>query len=232
MKYTGLFSAAVAAFASTAAAISVSGAAEGFAKGVTGGGNAAPVYPNSIDELVSYLGDSSPRVVVLSKTYGFPLYVALRYCFNSNRIVSDCSIASTSVAPREPSPRVDVLLGVLAPAASWPLTRTTGATTTSPAPLRSPSSSKSQLELLSQTFLTFFSAMRPVCLASLSLATRPSLVRVTRVLSWARVCAWSAAPPTSSSSEYMIGLLLGMCLMKLLQEHCRHRPQPSVRLGW
>ncbi|KAK1141844.1 hypothetical protein N8T08_008356 [Aspergillus melleus] len=71
MKYTGLFSAAAAAFASTAAAISVSGAAEGFAKGVTGGGSATPVYPNSIDELVSYLGDSSPRVVVLSKTFDF-----------------------------------------------------------------------------------------------------------------------------------------------------------------
>ncbi|PLB49088.1 hypothetical protein P170DRAFT_383689 [Aspergillus steynii IBT 23096] len=71
MKYTALASAAAAAFASTAAAIGVSGAAEGFAKGVTGGGSATPVYPNSIDELVSYLGDSSPRVVVLSKTFDF-----------------------------------------------------------------------------------------------------------------------------------------------------------------
>ena len=82
MKYTGLFSAAAAAFASTAAAISVSGAAEGFAKGVTGGGSATPVYPNSIDELVSYLGDSSPRVVVLSKTCDHPVHSQwLSICF-------------------------------------------------------------------------------------------------------------------------------------------------------
>lgn len=68
MKYS-LFSVAAAALASTAAAISVSGSAEGFAKGVTGGGSATPVYPDSIDELVSYLGDSEARVIVLSKTY-------------------------------------------------------------------------------------------------------------------------------------------------------------------
>ncbi|KAF9884795.1 hypothetical protein FE257_001211 [Aspergillus nanangensis] len=72
MKYsTSLLSAAVVAFASTAAAISVSGAAEGFAQGVTGGGDATAVYPDTIDELVSYLGDSEPRVIVLSKTFDF-----------------------------------------------------------------------------------------------------------------------------------------------------------------
>ncbi|GES64695.1 pectin lyase A [Aspergillus terreus] len=71
MKYVSLFGAAAAALVSTAAAVSVSGSAEGFAKGVTGGGDATPVYPDSIDELVSYLGDSEPRVIVLSKTYDF-----------------------------------------------------------------------------------------------------------------------------------------------------------------
>ena len=61
----------LAALAYRASAVSVSGAAEGFAKGVTGGGSATAVYPSDIDELVSYLGDSSARVIVLSKTYDF-----------------------------------------------------------------------------------------------------------------------------------------------------------------
>lgn len=71
MRYTSLFTAAVAAFTTTASAISVSGSAEGFAKGVTGGGDATPVYPSSTDELVSYLSDDEARVIVLSKTFDF-----------------------------------------------------------------------------------------------------------------------------------------------------------------
>ncbi|GLI74370.1 hypothetical protein PoHVEF18_002607 [Penicillium ochrochloron] len=67
MKYTAL----IAAFAAHAAAISVSGAAEGFAKGTTGGGSATPVYPSTTSELVSYLGDSQARVIVLTKTFDF-----------------------------------------------------------------------------------------------------------------------------------------------------------------
>ncbi|KAM0702280.1 hypothetical protein Q7P35_011190 [Cladosporium inversicolor] len=66
-----LFAATVAAWASNVAAIGVVGAAEGFAKGVTGGGSATPVYPKTNAELVSYLGDSSARVIVLSKTFDF-----------------------------------------------------------------------------------------------------------------------------------------------------------------
>lgn len=66
-----VFAAAFAAWASNAAAIAVSGAAEGFAKGVTGGGSATPVYPKSNAELVSYLGDSSARVIVLDRTFDF-----------------------------------------------------------------------------------------------------------------------------------------------------------------
>ncbi|KAJ6145011.1 hypothetical protein N7470_008906 [Penicillium chermesinum] len=58
-----LYTALLAAFAAHAAA--------GFAKGVTGGGSATPVYPSSTSELVSYLGDSEPRVIVLSKTFDF-----------------------------------------------------------------------------------------------------------------------------------------------------------------
>ncbi|KGO78201.1 Pectin lyase fold/virulence factor [Penicillium italicum] len=67
MKIAAIF----AALAVRAAAVGVTGAAEGFAKGVTGGGNAAPVYPSTTAELVSYLGDSSPRVIVLTKTFDF-----------------------------------------------------------------------------------------------------------------------------------------------------------------
>jgi pectin lyase len=70
MMHTSLFS-VVAALASAASAVSVSGAAEGFAKGVTGGGSATAVYPSTNAELVSYLGDSSARVIVLQKTFDF-----------------------------------------------------------------------------------------------------------------------------------------------------------------
>lgn len=59
----------IIALISGASAAGVTGAAEGFAKGVTGGGDAAAVYPSTTEELVSYLGDSSPRVIVLEKTY-------------------------------------------------------------------------------------------------------------------------------------------------------------------
>ncbi|KAL4819529.1 pectin lyase A [Aspergillus spinulosporus] len=71
MKTTSLLSLATAALSSTAAAVSVSGSAEGFAKGVTGGGSATAVYPDTIDELVSYLGDDEARVIVLTKTFDF-----------------------------------------------------------------------------------------------------------------------------------------------------------------
>ncbi|KAL4773264.1 pectin lyase B [Aspergillus nidulans var. acristatus] len=60
----------LAAAAGTSAA-GVTGSAEGFAKGVTGGGSATPVYPSTNAELVSYLGDSSARVIVLTKTFDF-----------------------------------------------------------------------------------------------------------------------------------------------------------------
>jgi len=70
MKSFTFVSVAVAAWAGTAAAatVAVSGAAEGFAKGVTGGGTATPVYPTTLAQLTSYLADSSPRVIVLTKT--------------------------------------------------------------------------------------------------------------------------------------------------------------------
>ncbi|KAL4807872.1 pectin lyase fold/virulence factor [Aspergillus unguis] len=70
MKTYSLLTLASAALTS-AASVSVQGTAEGFAASATGGGSADPVYPESIDELVSYLGDDSPRVIVLSQTFDF-----------------------------------------------------------------------------------------------------------------------------------------------------------------
>jgi O-antigen ligase len=67
MKYAFVLT-AIAAIASKVAAVGVSGTPEGFASSATGGGDATPVYPSSTDELVSYLGDSEARVIVLSKT--------------------------------------------------------------------------------------------------------------------------------------------------------------------
>ncbi|KAL4936169.1 hypothetical protein BDV06DRAFT_216881 [Aspergillus oleicola] len=61
----------LAGITTRALAAGVTGAAEGFAKGVTGGGSATAVYPDTISELVSYLGDSSPRVIILTKTFDF-----------------------------------------------------------------------------------------------------------------------------------------------------------------
>jgi pectin lyase len=65
------FAVALAALARIASAAGVTGSAEGFAKGVTGGGSATAVYPTTNAELVSYLGDSSARVIILTKTFDF-----------------------------------------------------------------------------------------------------------------------------------------------------------------
>ncbi|KAB5576277.1 pectate lyase a [Coniochaeta sp. 2T2.1] len=70
MQLTTLLGLALATLR-TASAVGVSGSATGFAKGVTGGGSATPVYPSTTAELVSYLGDSSARVIVLTKTFDF-----------------------------------------------------------------------------------------------------------------------------------------------------------------
>jgi len=73
MKYTGFAASATALMAgmASAAVTGVTGKPEGFASGTTGGGDTAAVYPSTNDELVSYLGDSSPRVIVLTKTFDF-----------------------------------------------------------------------------------------------------------------------------------------------------------------
>ncbi|KAL4972852.1 pectin lyase B [Aspergillus desertorum] len=70
MRFCASILSLLAAAAGTSAA-GVIGSAEGFAKGVTGGGGATPVYPSTTAELASYLGDSSARVIVLTKTFDF-----------------------------------------------------------------------------------------------------------------------------------------------------------------
>ncbi|KAG3049884.1 hypothetical protein PI124_g24151, partial [Phytophthora idaei] len=55
----------------THAASIVTGTPPGFAAGTTGGGNAKPVYPTTINELASYLSDNEPRVVVLKQRFNF-----------------------------------------------------------------------------------------------------------------------------------------------------------------
>jgi pectin lyase len=68
MRLEILFAPALAAFVRAAG---VTGAAEGFAKGVTGGGSATAVTPTTTAQLVSYLGDSSARVIILDRTFDF-----------------------------------------------------------------------------------------------------------------------------------------------------------------
>lgn len=74
MKGYSFVVAGLAAMAQVAAAVSVSGAAEGFAKGVTGGGSATAVYPTTNAQLIEYLGDDEARVIVLNKEFNFINY--------------------------------------------------------------------------------------------------------------------------------------------------------------
>jgi pectate lyase len=71
MKYNTVLLQAFLAISNLAAAQKVVGKAEGFAAGVTGGGNASPVYPKDISELKAYLTDESPQVIVLDKVFDF-----------------------------------------------------------------------------------------------------------------------------------------------------------------
>ncbi|PHH55093.1 putative pectin lyase A [Ceratocystis fimbriata CBS 114723] len=65
------FTIALVAIVKTVAAVTVSGAAEGFASGVTGGGYGNTVYPKTNDELVAYLGSADALNIVLTKTFDF-----------------------------------------------------------------------------------------------------------------------------------------------------------------
>ena len=69
MKFLAI--AALAGLAHVASAVGVAGKAEGFAAGVTGGGNATPQYPKDIKELTTLLTDTTARVIVLDKTFDY-----------------------------------------------------------------------------------------------------------------------------------------------------------------
>ncbi|KAK0640353.1 putative pectin lyase F [Lasiodiplodia hormozganensis] len=49
----------------------VVGTPYGFAKGVTGGGNATPAKPSNIAQLKEWLADDTPRVIMIDKTFDF-----------------------------------------------------------------------------------------------------------------------------------------------------------------
>ncbi|KAJ5382222.1 Pectin lyase fold/virulence factor [Penicillium concentricum] len=51
--------------------ISVTGSPPGFAYGVTGGGDATPVYPTDVKHLIELLGSDDPQVIIIDKTYDF-----------------------------------------------------------------------------------------------------------------------------------------------------------------
>ncbi|KAJ1304979.1 hypothetical protein OPQ81_000022 [Rhizoctonia solani] len=65
-----LFKAVITALVAAHGTLAV-GTAFGYAAGTTGGGNAAPAVPASTAQLVSWLGDNTPRVILLDKTYDF-----------------------------------------------------------------------------------------------------------------------------------------------------------------
>ncbi|BAE64564.1 pectin lyase F [Aspergillus flavus] len=71
MKLLSVTFAALLGLTQLGVAQKVSGAAQGFASGVTGGGNAAPQTPKDINELKKLLADPSPRVIVLDKLYDY-----------------------------------------------------------------------------------------------------------------------------------------------------------------
>ncbi|KAG6951782.1 hypothetical protein JG687_00013384 [Phytophthora cactorum] len=71
MQILRLVVVAIAALAMQGTQALPMGKAPGLAAGTTGGGNATPVYPNSLAELKNYLQDSQPRVIVLTKTFDF-----------------------------------------------------------------------------------------------------------------------------------------------------------------
>ncbi|OQE18538.1 hypothetical protein PENFLA_c021G06176 [Penicillium flavigenum] len=75
MKFSlGLLFAAVAVASSPAKradAVSVTGSPPGFAYGVTGGGDATPVYPTDVKHLIELLGSDDPQVIIIDKTFDF-----------------------------------------------------------------------------------------------------------------------------------------------------------------
>lgn len=72
-QFQATTAAALVAFSRVIAAQSsiVSGTAFGFAEGATGGGDAAAVYPSTIEDLIAYLTDPNPQNIVIEGTFDF-----------------------------------------------------------------------------------------------------------------------------------------------------------------
>ncbi|KAJ3544742.1 hypothetical protein NM208_g2895 [Fusarium decemcellulare] len=71
MKSASTLLVALAGLVQLGASQSVVGKAEGFASGVTGGGDATPDHPETIEELTELLTDDQARVIVLSKEFDY-----------------------------------------------------------------------------------------------------------------------------------------------------------------
>ncbi|RLN56289.1 hypothetical protein BBJ29_006635 [Phytophthora kernoviae] len=63
--------AATFAFAAKSVSAFTIGSPVGLAAGTTGGGNATAVYPTTNEELMGYLNDTEPHVIVLNRTFDF-----------------------------------------------------------------------------------------------------------------------------------------------------------------
>lgn len=69
MLYQSLLATLVSVASLTSA--QVVGSASGAASGVTGGGDATPAAPADIDELIEWLTDDTPRVILIDKEFDF-----------------------------------------------------------------------------------------------------------------------------------------------------------------
>jgi hypothetical protein len=62
------------------------GTALGFGSATVGGGNAPPATPSSPAQLLGWLSDGTPRVIVLDKTYDFTNYCKNGAAFSLHRV--------------------------------------------------------------------------------------------------------------------------------------------------
>lgn len=70
-KIMKFITAAFLSLAGHASSQVVQGSAQGFATGVTGGGDLDPVYPETNEELIELLESAEPQVIVLNKEFQF-----------------------------------------------------------------------------------------------------------------------------------------------------------------
>jgi hypothetical protein len=146
MRYSGIAASATALMAgvASAAVTGVTGKPEGFASSTTGGGDTAAVYPSTTDELVSYLGDDSARVIVLTKTFDFR---GTEGTTTSSGCAPCMLVCNIPLSQQQQNANFTLTQGVLALDAKPPSTRTSGVRTTNQMLLPSPASPTTPLEL-------------------------------------------------------------------------------------